>query len=63
MMKLTTPTKKEDILNFIITLWKTTEKECKANENGDPRDMMYYRGRYTAMLDLLKMVKIYEKEN
>ena len=62
-MKLTTPTKKEDILNTIYTLWKTTEKECKENENGNPRDTMYYRGRYTAMLDLLSMVKIYEKED
>ena len=35
MMKFTTPTKKEDILNTIYTLWKTTEKECKENEKGD----------------------------
>lgn len=56
-MKLTTPKKKEDVLETIVMLWKDTEKEFNAYS-----DDKYYRGRYTAMLDLLKMVPIYEKE-
>lgn len=56
-MKLTSPKKKEDILNAIVTLWKDADKEFQANP-----DDKYYKGRYTAALDLLKMVGIYEKE-
>ena len=56
-MKLTTPKKKEDVLETIVTLWKDTEKEFNAYPNDT-----YYRGRYTTMLDLLKMIPIYEKE-
>lgn len=57
MNKLVTQKRKEDILDAIITLWKDTDKECVAFP-----DDLYLRGRYTAMLDLLKMIPIYEKE-
>ena len=56
-MKLTTPTKKEHILDAIYSVWKDADKEFTAN----PTDRYNY-GRYTAMMDLLQMVKIYEKE-
>lgn len=55
-MKYTTPSKKEDILTSIIALWKDAEKDFLADQNN-----LFNRGRYTAALDLLKMVKIYEK--
>lgn len=57
-MKYTTPKRKEDILNAIITLWKDADKEFAASP-----DNKYLRGRYTAVLDLLKMVPINEKED
>lgn len=57
-MKLTSPAKKEDILNAIYTVFKDADKEFAAFP-----DDRYAYGRYTAMIDLLKMVKIYEKED
>ena len=57
-MKLTTPSKKEDILNAIYTLYKDVDKVFASNPND-----RYNYGRYTAMLDLLQMVKIYDKED
>lgn len=57
-MKLTSSAKKEDILNAIYTVFKDVDKEFAALPND-----RYAYGRYTAMIDLLKMVKIYEKED
>ena len=56
-MKLTTPTRKAQILETIHMLWKDVDKDFANNP-----DDRYYRGRYTAVLDLLEMVKIYEKD-
>ena len=56
-MKLTTQTKKEHILNAIYAVWKDADKGFAKN----PTDRYNY-GRYAAMMDLLQMVKIYEKE-
>lgn len=56
-MKYTTTSKKEDIIVSIIALWKDAEKDFLADQSN-----LFNRGRYTAALDLLKMVKIYEKE-
>ena len=56
-MKLTTQKKKADMLEAIIFLWKDTEKELQTFP-----DNKYLQGRYTAMIDLLKMIPIYEKE-
>ena len=54
------PMKKEDILKTIIAAWKESEREVSALwEKGSP-DEMYFRGRYTAMLDLLQKIHIYE---
>lgn len=56
-MKLTTPTKKEAILETIYTLWNDATKDFTNNPND-----RYYRGRYAAVVDLLEMIKIYEKD-
>ena len=55
MNKLTSPQKKEEILVAIKTLFDY----CRVADLNDT----YSFGRYTAMLSLLKMVKIYEEEN
>lgn len=55
MNKLTSPQKKPEILAAIKALFD----ECGKADLND----QYNFGRYTAMLDLLNMVKIYEEEN
>ena len=57
-MKLTTKTKKNDILKAIVELFNEINMEYDKH----PADR-YYLGRHTAMWDLLKKVKIYEKED
>lgn len=54
MNKLTSPQKKEEILAAIKTMFD----ECGKADLHDERNF----GRYTAMIDLLNMVKIYEQE-
>lgn len=58
MSKYTTPTKKEKILETIIQQFNEAKDECEKF----PSDR-YYVGRYVALSDLLKVIKIYEKEN
>ena len=55
-MKYTTQKRKEDIVDAIITLWKDADREFAINPND-----RYNYGRYTAMIDLLKMIPIFEK--
>ena len=55
--KYYTTRKKDDMITAMITLWKDAEKDFRANP-----DDRFARGRYTAALDLLQMVPIYERE-
>lgn len=58
MITYTTKAKKDEILRAIIDLFS------KANRDyGDHPDDMYLRGRESIMLDLLRRIEIYEKEN
>lgn len=56
-MKYKTQTKKEDIVKAIVELFHETDVGY-SNHLSD----RYYLGRYTAMADLLTMIKIYEEE-
>lgn len=55
MSKYTTPTKKGKILEAIIQQFN----EAKIEYEKFPSDR-YYIGRYVALSDLLKVIKIYE---
>lgn len=57
-MKLKTATSKETILKSIVDLFYSTHHEYAENPTSE-----YLRGREAALLDLLKVVKIYEEED
>lgn len=52
----TTPTKKETIVETMAEMFLKVNKEFEAN----PRDP-YVQGKYSALLQLMSAVKIYEK--
>lgn len=61
MNKLTTPTKKDEILRILADTFKEASIEC-AQKGNDPVNGQYYVGRYRIMLDLLNKIKIYREE-
>ena len=57
-MKLTTPSKKEDVLEAIVSLFN----EANVGYDNHPTDR-YYLGRHAALYDLLQAVKIYDADD
>lgn len=62
MARFTTPTKKDDILEILVSEFERVRDDFFSATRGD----IYYddkEGAYNALRDVLVKIKIYDKEN